>query len=271
MSAPAVHEREAGVVLPTTPYLSHSRVSKYLHCPEQYRLYYVENLRPRFPAASLVFGQVIHQALAQLLRTKADPVQVFQRAWNALRGAGVTYGKRESWEQLARSGEVLLQTFVKEELSRIDDVLAVERGFTLTITSLPLPFVGVIDLLSGVDGRRTVTDFKTAGSRYEEHTVVLSDQLSAYSLAEPEAEEVALCVFMKTATPRIEWHRSNRAAPQLLEYLEKVRIVGEAIAAHHFYKRPGWWCGGCDYLPVCLRDTQKVRETLLQVSPAGAP
>ena len=145
MAAPAVREREEGVVLPTTPYLSHSRVNRYLHCPEQYRLYYVEQLRPRFPAASLVFGQVVHQALAQLLRTKADPVTVFQRAWNALRGAGLTYGKRESWEQLAHCGESLLTAFVEEELSRIDDVLAVERGFTLTITSLPLPFVGVIE------------------------------------------------------------------------------------------------------------------------------
>jgi CRISPR/Cas system-associated exonuclease Cas4 (RecB family) len=271
MAAPAASEREEGVVAPTTPYLSHSRVNRYLHCPEQYRLYYVEQLRPRFPAASLIFGQILHQALAQLFRKKADPVQVFQRVWNGLRGDDLRYGERESWEKLARCGEILLKTFVEEEVPRIDDVLAVERGFTLTITSLPLPFVGVIDLLAEIDGRRTVTDFKTAGSRYEEHTVVLSDQLSAYALAEPDAEEVALCVLLKTATPRIEWHRSNRATPQLLEYVEKVRMVGHAITAGHFYKRPGWWCGGCDYLPVCLGDRQKVREMLLQVAPAGAP
>ena len=35
-------------------YLSHSRVNRYLLCPEQYRLYYVENLRPNVPSASLV-------------------------------------------------------------------------------------------------------------------------------------------------------------------------------------------------------------------------
>jgi len=272
MTAPAVREREEGVVSKgATPYLSHSRVSRYLHCAEQYRLYYVEHLRPKYPAASLVFGQILHQALAQLFRTKADPVNVFQRAWNALRGGDLTFGKRESWEQLAGCGEKLLATFVEDELSRIGDVLAVEKGFSLTITSLPLPFVGVIDLLAEIDGRKTVLDFKTAGSRYEEHTIILSDQLSAYALAEPDTDEVALCVLLKTATPRIEWHRSTRAAPQLLEYLEKVRIVGNAITAGHFYKRPGWWCGGCDYLPVCLGDQQKVRETLLEVPPAGAP
>ena len=59
MNAPAVRVSEEGVVSKqATRYLSHSRVSKYLHCPEQYRLYYVEHLRPRFPAASLVFGAI---------------------------------------------------------------------------------------------------------------------------------------------------------------------------------------------------------------------
>src|SRR5439155_8831093 len=129
MNAPAVRVSEEGVVSKeATPYLSHSRVSKYLHCPKQYRLYYVEHLRPRFPAASLVFGQVLHQALAQLFRAKANPVEVFQRSWKVLRGADLTFAKRESWEQLAESGERLLTMFVDDELARIDDVLAVERG-----------------------------------------------------------------------------------------------------------------------------------------------
>jgi hypothetical protein len=60
MTAPAFNEASKEGLLPRGPYLSHSRVSRYLQCPEQYRLYYVENLRPRIPAASLIFGQVIH-------------------------------------------------------------------------------------------------------------------------------------------------------------------------------------------------------------------
>ena len=38
MSSLATATRQASSSL---PYLSHSRVSRYLHCPEQYRLYYV--------------------------------------------------------------------------------------------------------------------------------------------------------------------------------------------------------------------------------------
>jgi len=57
-----------------TPHLSHSRINRYLTCPEQYRLYYVEHLRPRIDSAGLVFGTVIHVAIADLFRTGEDPV-----------------------------------------------------------------------------------------------------------------------------------------------------------------------------------------------------
>jgi hypothetical protein len=57
----------------------------------------------------------------------------------------------------------------------------------------------------------------------------------------PEAQQVALCVLVKTKEPRIEWHVSKRDAGHLAEYLAKVRIVAEDIARGKFYKRPGKW------------------------------
>src|SRR5262245_4417062 len=89
------------------PHLSHSRINRYLHCPEQYRLYYIESLRPRFPAASLVFGHVLHQALAELFKTGSDPVRSFLDTWNDARQADLTYGNRESWEKLQIAGQGL--------------------------------------------------------------------------------------------------------------------------------------------------------------------
>ena len=65
------------------------------------------------------------------------------------------------------------------------------------------------------------------------------NQLTAYALAEPEAQQVALCVLVKTKEPRIEWHFAKRSADALAEYLEKVRLVSDDIAAGKFYKRPG--------------------------------
>ena len=263
MTDPVQTQDEEGTV--RGPSLSHSKVSRYLHCPEQYRLYCVERLRPRIPAASLIFGQILHQVLADFFRTQADPVTQFRMVWQAIQDRELRYGARESWKQLSETGEALLKRFLADDVSHLGAVEAVEKGFSLAITTLEIPFVGAVDLVAELDGKRTVVDFKTAAKVYAEHEVALADQLTAYELAHPEAEQVALCVFVKTAKPEIRWYTSERKPDDLAAYLEKVEVVGQAIAREQFYRRPGWWCGLCDYLPVCLRDEAKISETLLKL------
>jgi len=247
------------------PHLSHSRIIRYLLCPEQYRLYYVENLRPRRYSASLVFGQVVHQALATFFHTGTEPAFSFAALWKEAGQVELRYGNRESWERLNEAGRALLAKFVAEELSRISKVTASEKAFEFAISTIGEPFIGVIDLVADVDAKRTVIDFKTSGSTYAEHEVALSDQLTAYQLAEPEAEQMALCVLVKTKEPKIEWHVSERNSADLLDYLAKARYVAHEIVAERFYKRPGMWCAWCDFLPVCLKDQNRVAETLVKV------
>jgi len=250
-----------------TPYLSHSRVNRYLHCPEQYRLYYVERLRPKVPDAALIFGQLVHEAIARFFRSAALPAESFAQAWNVLRDEPLNYNQRESWELLREKGIALLTKFLDEEVPRLGNVTAIEQSFTLRITSFNLALVGVVDLVAELDDVRTVIDFKTTSSAYQGHDVQLSDQLTAYQLAEPDADQVAFCVFVKTKEPRIDWYVSARQPAHLAEYIAKAGVVARAITASHFYKRPGKWCGYCDYLPVCLGDQQKVYETLVQLTP----
>lgn len=264
MSA-ALHFDPEESVARTTPYLSHSRVSRYLLCPEQYRLYYLENLRPKLTAAALVFGKVLHQALAQFFTLQDDPVWVFRSSWKEAGQVELSYSARESWDKLNGCGQALLGKFIREEASRIGNVRSCEETFELAITNLDLPFVGIIDLVADVDEVPTVVDFKTSASAYDDHEVILSDQLTAYQLAEPHATQTAFCVFVKTKEPRIEWYRSQRSGPQLTEFLAKVEYVGHEIAAGRFYKRSGKWCSWCDYLPVCTGDAASVRETLVQM------
>ena len=250
-----------------TPFLSHSRINRYLHCPEQYRLYYVERLRPRRPAASLVFGRLLHEALAGLLRDGVDPVTHFGDLWDGTKELELDYGQRESWDGLRTTGRALLARFASEELPRLGEIRAVEERFTFEITSLDVPFVGVVDLVAELDGTQTVIDFKTAGSAYREHEAALSDQLTAYRLANPEVEQAALCILVKTKRPRIAWQIVNRSGDQVAEYLEKVGLVAREIEAARFYKRPGLWCSWCDYLPCCLGDERRVQESLIRVGP----
>src|SRR6266498_4429942 len=124
----ALLKEEDELALPnTTPHLSHSRINRYLLCPEQYRFYYIENLRLKFPSASLVFGQVVHQTLADLFNQKSDPIDFFLRTWGDLKDVKLTYGKKQTWEKLQASGRGLLEKFFKDELSRITHIKGVEK------------------------------------------------------------------------------------------------------------------------------------------------
>jgi hypothetical protein len=72
--------------------------------------------------------------------------------------------------------------------------------------------------------------------------------------------------LVKTKVPKIEWHVSQRSPEALIEYLGKVHYVAGEISASRFYKRPGKWCGYCDYLPVCMGDKKQIEETLVKLS-----
>ena len=171
--------------------------------------------------------------------------------------------KKDSWEKMRDAGEALLEKFLKEGVHRIGSVDGAEKPFSLDITGLDLPFIGFIDLLAEVEGKRTLVDFKTSGSSYREHEVILSDQLTAYQLAEPEAEQVVLWVLVRTKEPKIEWHPDTRTPEDLITYLSKARLVAHEITARRFYKRPGMWCGWCDYLPVCTGKPEEAEKILV--------
>ncbi|MHB8524359.1 MAG: RecB family exonuclease [Limisphaerales bacterium] len=264
MIATLLTDREERVT--TLPHLSHSQVSKWLNCGEQYRLYYVERLRAAVPSATLVFGQVVHQALAHLFQKKGDPVQYFRDTWKVLKEIKLQYNERDSWEKLNASGQGLLGKFVFDELPKISGVSAVEQPFTLNLRTLDLPFVGVIDLKANLKGKSTVVDFKTSGSAYGGHEAAMADQLTAYSLAEPGIAQLALCVLVKTKDPKIEWHLTSRTAERLTDYIGRAGYVAQEIALKHFPKRPGTWCAWCDYLPVCLGNKREADETLVKIA-----
>lgn len=265
MNSTTATERNAGPYNAQAPHLSYSRLNRYLLCPEQYRLYYVERLRPRVLPASLVFGQTVHQSLASFFHCQASPTDFFTEHWGEVKDTPLRYAYREAWDKLAERGKILLDLFVTQELPKLERIVASEKSFEFTVSSLRLPLVGIIDLLAVIGGELTVVDFKTSGSAYNDHEVVLSDQLTTYHLAEPEARQSAFCVLVKTKEPRIEWHFSRRSGEQLTEFLGKVEVVAQDINARRFYKRPGQHCAWCDFLPCCMEDKQRAQETLMQI------
>lgn len=250
----------------TREHFSHSRIQRYLTCPEQYRLYYIEDLRPKVESASLVFGAVLHAALARYFRFKDDPVQAFTEELCGLKQIEVRYSRKETWESLGAKGERLLDKFVREEAHKITRVFLIEHAFELGLSTLDHPFVGVIDLVAEFEGKRTLVEFKTAASDFEPFEIALLDQMTAYHLAVPDVEQAAFCVFLKTKKPRIVWHVTKRTSEQVVEYAEKAETIASEIRNRIFYKRFGKWCRQCDFLPLCLGNERQARAQLVSLS-----
>jgi len=53
-------------------------------------------------------------------------------------------------------------------------------------------------------------------------------------MAEPDIEQVAVCVFIKAKDPRIERHVTQTTPEQVIEYLEKAELVCRADRARQF-------------------------------------
>lgn len=149
---------------------------------------------------------------------------------------------------------------------KLGQIFAVEAPFEMGLSNLPRPFIGVLDLVALVNGKKTLVDFKTASVDYGDHDVALSDQLTAYCVAQPEMEQAALCVLVKKRQPEIVWHFTQRSPEQQVEYLDKTEVVSHQIANRVFYKRVGFWCRQCDFVSVCMGDEKKARETLVQIA-----
>lgn len=263
MVSTLLKERDDGAG--ATPHLSFSRVNRYLTCPEQYRFYYVEKLRPKVPSANLVFGNVVHQVLAGFFLRGEDPVKCFGEMWLLIKQVPLAYGERDSWERLSSTGEAILRKFLGDEVPKLGPIRAVEKPFTFSVSGIELPMVGIIDLVAELSGRLTIIDFKTAAASYGADDAALSDQLTVYSLAEPTVEDLALCVLVKTKEPKIQWQFTQRDGERLAAYLAKARLVVDDITAGRFYTRSGFWCAWCDYRAICVGNRTKAAETLVRI------
>jgi hypothetical protein len=171
----------------------------------------------------------------------------------------MTYSQRDSWEKMVDCGRQLIEKFITEELPRVGEVASVEKPFELNISTLQVPLVGIIDLGADIDGKKTVTDFKTSGSAYEDHEVVLSDQLTGYQLAERKRSKLRFASWSRAKSRRSSGILPN-GPEQMVEFLAKATYVAGEIASERFYKRSGKWCPWCDYLSVCTGGQENSRR-----------
>ena len=250
-------------------HFSFSQLKRWLDCPESYRLYYLERLRPRMPSAALVFGRAMHEAIEAALTQDTSLVTQFTPTWQDQRETPMAFSGRQNWESLRHVGEGLARVFDQEVRPLIGQVHSAEQRFELTLPGVKRPLMGYVDAVvdwRGTPGARTLVEFKTSARAWQSHQFILSDQLAAYGLAFPELEQQAVVVLVKTKAPKVQVEILPRRPERASALLHKAAVVATDIAAGRFYKRPSHACGWCDYRLLCEGRPEEGMEGLERVA-----
>jgi RecB family exonuclease len=269
--------------------LSHSRAQTILTCGKKYQFRYVERIRAARLKEALVFGDVVHKAIAEWLVLRAlglddDILHIFSRMWSRIRPQEVEW-KTYDHNQLGEIGRVLLQKFESLWEQLRYQVLIDRNGNPVVERELSVPigpatrYLAIIDVVAlDVQGNVHVIDFKTPSSPSPEGFAGLSHQLLGQQLVvEKNAQEVLgidkirSVGFIELVKRKVST-RANAAGPQVLfcsaprrsqddiaDFIREMQYVALDIQRQRFARRPmdsyNSPCGSmCEYFGLCTKN-----------------
>lgn len=192
--------------------ISYTALSKYLECPESYRLHYGEKLRSIKIGSALVFGKAFDTAVMHLLIHKdlKKSLEVFEEEWttstdnagnsisvynnslieyriNDLDRDLLTPEEQSSecpqWYTLLHKGRILIKQYKKDILPTIDKVLGTQIEITLTNPQGD-SVTGKCDyVVKLTTGEVVAFDLKTSSILYDMNMLKKSTQLAIYDVA----------------------------------------------------------------------------------------
>lgn len=192
--------------------LSHSSITKFMNCGEQYRLHYVERLRPTTISSALLFGSAIDKGVEHLVNTGnlEEAKEYFNNNWLYSEINGVRINIKESkdivysstdydkdlipnnvdisltesnlnWYSLHTKGLLMLEAVHNQVLLKIKKVHSTQEQIELKNNDGDT-VIGFVDLVADYEGEETpvIFDWKTASRPYADDSVITSPQLSLY-------------------------------------------------------------------------------------------
>jgi putative RecB family exonuclease len=251
------------------PHLSASSIAEYIECSLSYRFSRIDKLKPEFKSDNMEFGSCIHQALADFHQERMmgailtmDQLQerfIYHWTIRASDNAEIKYSKENSFESLLEQGKALLETYPDSFSEDNTVVLAIEEPFIFTIDDLPIPIVGVMDLVEEDEQNNIIiTDFKTAAKSYTETDVSKNPQLTLYQLASRKNGYsdrkiiLKLDCLIKTKTPQFKRYFTARDRFDEIKAEKKIIEVWKGISKGVFIPNDtSWKCNECFYKSAC--------------------
>jgi DNA helicase-2/ATP-dependent DNA helicase PcrA len=232
--------------------LSSSAVENYRKCPQQYAFGYLWSLKEG-PRAMLSFGSVIHTTIKRFLeqfkkgvKLPFDEVQhIYETEWTS---AGYEDEYQEA--EYKKDGLEQLKIFHAAMLQDPPDILEQEKGFELPLENNVI-LTGRMDQVNSL-GRKDVeiVDYKT-GRPKKDADARKSLQLSIYALAAKEIFEWNPARLVFHYLQNNQRQETTRDARQIADAEATVQETAADIRAGNFPAKPGFFCRGCVYKPIC--------------------
>jgi DNA helicase-2/ATP-dependent DNA helicase PcrA len=239
--------------------LSPSAIGAYERCPMQYMFQQMWRIRGG-ASAQLTFGNVMHTTIrefvAEVKKRKRVPLDellaIYDREWLS---AGFSDDYHE--QEYRKAGREQLEAFHKTYSAAPADVLYQEKPFELPLDG-DVIVTGRMDQVNRI-GKNSIEilDYKTGKPR-DEKSAAQDLQLSVYALAAREIldaipERLVLYNLMTN-----EPVATTRDANSLEKTKQKIAEVATLIRAGEFPAKPGFYCGYCDYKPMCPAHEQLI-------------
>ena len=251
------------------PHLSASSVNDYIDCGMLYKFSRVDRLRRELVADAMEFGTVIHKVLAEFYQAKMigdrmmlkDIHQIFKKLWKETAEGrdDIQYAKGKDFNSYLMLGiDLLTAWYSKIEVNNYK-VLAIEEAFSLDLPNIPIPIIGVTDLIEEDSaGTIIITDFKTAGKAYSSDEIDNNMQMTVYQLAAKAngfaGREILLrfnCLI-KTLKPKFETYYTVRTEVDEKRLIKKIHQVWDGISKDVFIPNDtSWKHKNCSYRQVC--------------------
>ena len=254
-------------------HVSVSQIKEYVRCPRLYFLHRVRGVEPAFMPVALAFGSAFHAALSffygMIKATGIAPAldamtEVFLDAWrNSGDGPLPLQAEDEEADVIDHEakGAAMVAAFYDHSASVPVDVVAVERGFSVTLhdpdtgEQLEETLVGAFDLVLREDDRHVVVEHKTSKRKFSLDQLRYDHQVTAYKRAAAQlglgVVGVRFQVITKATRPVMQIVDVERDAQDEDDFMRTVVGVLRAIDAGAFYPIRGWQCRGCQYAHAC--------------------
>jgi RecB family exonuclease len=231
--------------------LSYTQIATYRACPLQYKLQYLDGLKPK-DKWYFSFGSTLHRCTEYFFRVKVPPppslaelIDFYQRNWLAQ-----GYESAEEEARYRAYGQEILSEFWRLHQADFRIPVAVERMFSIDIAGIKLR--GYIDRVDKLDsGGLSIVDYKTSQNLFTGDDLDQDLQLTLYQLAveriwQLPVERLTL-YHLRSNTPCSCGPRDSAALDAARELVTE---VAESIAQGRFPAIEHEYCP-CDFPEHC--------------------